>query len=466
MELTERYKLKKPGQDDYYDVQDFNANADAIDAALGQHDEDIDNVFRVGDLRSTLRTDLGDRWLLCNGEAFDPAEYPELAEILPGGLASMGTKAKSRAVGSRPDANWELGAYATDGVTQLAAYTYKSTSTGAATTDKIYWSSNNFKSVTTKTVQSPFHRIRLFFANGHWIAFAGTLGTTYALPTLTGCYASAEPFVDFSGRVSMTGNTKIHDVLHVEYANGLYYAFCVTYEVSSADTIYLSLRVLASASPDFQNSSVTTVRERFYTYNNSVKSVFQFFRTESNYIFFVWQTNKLKYISWSSAPAGPYQWRALTATDQSAVNGVSPPRFVDGKYVWVGSASKPGAGSTKYETLAYLGDLESGAVTYVYLAFTQTTASGACGLVDCGDGTYAFFSYRESYIYVAQGDIFQAANWTRGATSAAAETETGGTAYERDGTVNVSTASGILSIPKAAVPTVSISNCYTYIKAK
>ena len=87
MERTERYKLKKPGQDDHYDVQDFNDNADAIDAALGQHDEDIDNVFRVGDLRSTLRTDLGDRWLLCNGEAFDPAEYPELAEAIPGLLA-------------------------------------------------------------------------------------------------------------------------------------------------------------------------------------------------------------------------------------------------------------------------------------------------------------------------------------------------------------------------------------------
>ena len=36
MKLTDNYKLKKPEANEYYDVKDFNSNADTIDAALGK----------------------------------------------------------------------------------------------------------------------------------------------------------------------------------------------------------------------------------------------------------------------------------------------------------------------------------------------------------------------------------------------------------------------------------------------
>ena len=35
MEYTENYRLKKPAQTDYYDVDDFNYNADIIDGIIG-----------------------------------------------------------------------------------------------------------------------------------------------------------------------------------------------------------------------------------------------------------------------------------------------------------------------------------------------------------------------------------------------------------------------------------------------
>ncbi len=35
MEYTRNYRLKKPAQTDYYDVDDFNSNADIIDEAMG-----------------------------------------------------------------------------------------------------------------------------------------------------------------------------------------------------------------------------------------------------------------------------------------------------------------------------------------------------------------------------------------------------------------------------------------------
>lgn len=41
MNETEKYKLKKPEQNDFYNVEDFNHNADVIDAALTAHDESL-----------------------------------------------------------------------------------------------------------------------------------------------------------------------------------------------------------------------------------------------------------------------------------------------------------------------------------------------------------------------------------------------------------------------------------------
>ena len=37
MEYTPNYELKKPEQDDFYNVEDFNENADIIDQALKAH---------------------------------------------------------------------------------------------------------------------------------------------------------------------------------------------------------------------------------------------------------------------------------------------------------------------------------------------------------------------------------------------------------------------------------------------
>ena len=46
MEYTENLNLKKPGQDDFYNVEDFNENAEIIDSALAGKAE-LANVQRV-----------------------------------------------------------------------------------------------------------------------------------------------------------------------------------------------------------------------------------------------------------------------------------------------------------------------------------------------------------------------------------------------------------------------------------
>lgn len=41
MKYTPNYGLKKPEQDDFYNVEDFNENADIIDQALKAHDDTL-----------------------------------------------------------------------------------------------------------------------------------------------------------------------------------------------------------------------------------------------------------------------------------------------------------------------------------------------------------------------------------------------------------------------------------------
>lgn len=49
----------------------------------------IDSSIRIGDIKTTVRTDLGENWLLCNGEAVSAADYPELAGILSQQVAAI-----------------------------------------------------------------------------------------------------------------------------------------------------------------------------------------------------------------------------------------------------------------------------------------------------------------------------------------------------------------------------------------
>lgn len=51
MEYTKNLKLRKPLQDEPYDVDNFNQNADTLDEAYKNHDERIENLegLKAGD---------------------------------------------------------------------------------------------------------------------------------------------------------------------------------------------------------------------------------------------------------------------------------------------------------------------------------------------------------------------------------------------------------------------------------
>lgn len=51
-----------------------------VDATLN---DVLESVFAIGDIKVSIRTDLSDNWLLCNGEFFDESEYPVLSAVSP-----------------------------------------------------------------------------------------------------------------------------------------------------------------------------------------------------------------------------------------------------------------------------------------------------------------------------------------------------------------------------------------------
>ena len=53
----------------------------AYGAIFGQTPK-IPEVYNIGDIKATVRTDLGDKWLLCNGDEISSETYPNLDAIL------------------------------------------------------------------------------------------------------------------------------------------------------------------------------------------------------------------------------------------------------------------------------------------------------------------------------------------------------------------------------------------------
>lgn len=53
-----------------------------------KHDSEVfyndieNNSYKIGDLKTTTRSNLGDKWLLCNGDGISASDYPDLASLL------------------------------------------------------------------------------------------------------------------------------------------------------------------------------------------------------------------------------------------------------------------------------------------------------------------------------------------------------------------------------------------------
>lgn len=120
-------------------------------------------VSKVGDTVRTYRTDLGDKWALCNGDMFDPNEYPELAEVTPDMLTLASTP---HCISKSP-----FYGYYTHGVTKIGEYFlwFSYDSTGKAL--QLHYSKDRFETWQTVAVVSSSDTIsnaKLYYIKGVW----------------------------------------------------------------------------------------------------------------------------------------------------------------------------------------------------------------------------------------------------------------------------------------------------------
>ena len=178
------------------------ASGSTLDDALQSVVKD-GGAFQVGDTLTTARTNLGDKWLLCNGTQITQTDYPALVGLL----------------GAKPF-NWvSKGASTTANIDYIVN---KTTATGdlflARTNTPVndyyncYYSTDLLSWQSLKTSNG---QIAIWCVNGTWIiAYATAIG----YPS-TAYYYSGEN-MDFSNFVMLNG---ISSVSGVAYWNGKYY---------------------------------------------------------------------------------------------------------------------------------------------------------------------------------------------------------------------------------------------------
>ncbi|MBD5356506.1 MAG: hypothetical protein HDR88_06070 [Bacteroides sp.] len=452
MRQSEKLKLWLPEGTDPLEVSKLSKNFEKLDGAVA----DVASPFKVGDILSTLRTDLGDDWLLCNGEPLDTSEYPELAGMLPG-LEAMAESKTVDTISGLSSTNYAK-FYASDGTHQVL--TTGSNSTATAKTNYAYWSTDNFKTITSTSIGSCCYA-KPFYVNGRWIFFV--FGVNGSVNYLTKVSVCEQPFTAPSDSNTSIGSATINDVMHVEYVDGKYYAFV------KADSSRCA--VLQSNSPNFSGATISYVTAAVGGGNYVAVN---FVRDEDKYVFIRFWGDASLEVSWSRSPASGYQTRTPTLNKNGlsvislATIGYSltPPLYKDGKVFWP-SVTSPAS----KEVLICLHGIESGNAECIGLVSSSSTSSAATRVFDV-NGKLAFFCSKTSStpvsICVSGEDPLDGSTWKRINLTGAAYSIVYQSLQFQSGTVlgAFSIDGKLISIPTSAVPKIDIGNCYTYIKAK
>lgn len=111
-------------------------------------------MHEVGDIVSTMRADLDNKWLLTNGANFDSLAYPDLAALL----------------GNKPDADWELHSSLSGLFKAVYGNGYW---VGVNGTNTLYYTANTPNGIwLTKTMPEAVSNIA--YGNGYWVVASAT----------------------------------------------------------------------------------------------------------------------------------------------------------------------------------------------------------------------------------------------------------------------------------------------------
>lgn len=205
------------------------------------------DTYQIGDTLTTARTDLDERWLLCNGEAFTPGTYPRLAELLfP--IFSMRDRTIVDGVFSQVDLSCNYAFLYRTTAKRIQGYDVVLKPYVSGTTRQTYL---YYKTATdnsdewTKKIVSSFYALDIAYYNNRFVLsgsewdWTGTTSSSHEYPAIA--YSASSSSLDTTWTtVRLTGSTArnkrvstmaiTEDEIYVAFDNYLYYA---TNELSS-----------------------------------------------------------------------------------------------------------------------------------------------------------------------------------------------------------------------------------------
>lgn len=220
-------------------------------SAKGLKDAGFDAAFRVGDTCTTLRSDLGERWALCNGDPIDTSPYPEFSKLLPPTSSLLSGGYVVTLTGASAEYYTQSTMYADDDYQIAVLASGDSPLTLDVSTD-------NFK--TKKNIKPSANLINKFgmprvskFSDGTYV---GVVFVSSAYPRFQ-VITTKNPLgtwtlSDIIALPAIVKNAKANKVLDIWDRNGVYY-IAVAYD----DTGYA---IVSSQTPNFSNPTSTPFR--------------------------------------------------------------------------------------------------------------------------------------------------------------------------------------------------------------
>lgn len=220
-------------------------------SAKGLKDAGFDAAFRVGDTCTTLRSDLGERWALCNGDPFDTSLYPEFSKLLPPTSSLLSGGYVVTLTGASAEYYTQSTMYADDDY-QIAVLD------GVNSPLTLDVSTDNFK--TKKNIKPSADLDNRFgaprvskFSDGTYVGvvFVSDIYPRFQVIT-TKNPLGTWTLSDIIALPAIVKNAKANKVLDIWDRNGVYY-IAVAYD----DTGYA---IVSSQTPNFSNPTSTSFR--------------------------------------------------------------------------------------------------------------------------------------------------------------------------------------------------------------
>lgn len=232
MKYSENLNLKLPEGGDTLEVSDLSENFETLDGAVGEAVKNAD-PYKVGDTLTTWRTDLGENWLLCNGDSLDPKEYQELSKVNPG-LATLinNTRFETAPFNNSQVSDVNVHSYAEANGLQVYVTSYGT----------VFVSNDNFRTYDTipNAVSSAGDAgtNSIFFVNNLWVVLTQTKETSSTTAHATKYCVTDNPrgpWTEYQFPETSVGIFQINNCnTNLIYQNNMYYLIAERYISSGA----------------------------------------------------------------------------------------------------------------------------------------------------------------------------------------------------------------------------------------